>query len=364
MHITPDTSFNLFRANLGHWTTVKLNHVVEIKDTRIFIKASHVRCCKDLEKFLASTSSSATAPNLRTNLAGERVYVKKKMLEYELSQAPTPSSIKNKHRLSTESYPSTPKRHHALLDEAPTPALARHHAPIPPPKFTRKRVPGVTRVIKRKGSAAAREKEMTECYESDLDLELINPFLLSNHSPQRSASPPIPGAPLPSCQPSSLPSTSQSASTLNPPSPAESTIKQEDPEPTSLPTFRLSGISNSLKKSKWPAEFFAIDIVNCFEDVEENAGDAQVRAVFERHFGQWAPYRRSTFYEHRGRWQAASLAAKQVALAAGRTESGLWSKFMSVAPARRALLKAVRKRKTKQVINEGIIEISSDEGGV
>lgn len=103
MDISADTRLNLYRFNLGHWTTVKPNHVVEIKDTaRIFIKATHVQRCKDFEKFLASTSSSATAPNIRTNLAGERAYVRKKMVEYELSQASTPSSVRNKHRLSPE----------------------------------------------------------------------------------------------------------------------------------------------------------------------------------------------------------------------------------------------------------------------
>ena len=39
-NISADIRFNIFRFNLGHWTTVKINHVVELKDSpRIFVKA-------------------------------------------------------------------------------------------------------------------------------------------------------------------------------------------------------------------------------------------------------------------------------------------------------------------------------------
>lgn len=85
-NISANTSFNIFRFNLGHWTTVKPNHVVEIKDSpaRVFIKDACVQRCQDFETFLTSISK-AIAPNIRTNLAGERAYVKRKMVEYKIS---------------------------------------------------------------------------------------------------------------------------------------------------------------------------------------------------------------------------------------------------------------------------------------
>ena len=168
MNISADTCLNLYCFNLGHWTTVKPNHVVKIKDTaRIFIKATDVQQCKDFEKFLASTSSSATAPNIRTNLAGERAYVRKKMVEYELSQASTPSSVRNKHRLSPENIPSTPKRSRVLLDDTPTPTITSYHTPLPPARFNRRHGTGAMHVVKRKVSAATWEREMVECCDSD-----------------------------------------------------------------------------------------------------------------------------------------------------------------------------------------------------
>jgi hypothetical protein len=113
-HVTSDLRFNLFRFNLGHWTTVKVNHVVELKDTpHVFIKAIHVQHCQEFAKFLSS-SSSATCPNIRTNLPGERAYVKKKMVEYELSQASS-SFLKRKHSLSPSNSSSPPSITKQLL---------------------------------------------------------------------------------------------------------------------------------------------------------------------------------------------------------------------------------------------------------
>jgi hypothetical protein len=90
-----------------------------------------------------------------------------------------------------------------------------------------------------------------------------------------------------------------------------------------------------LKGPKWPADFFAVDIANCIDETDKT-DDARVDSVFEKHFGQWAPYKRSTFYDHRGRWQAASLEDKNAALLAGRTEAGRWAHFMSVDRSHRA----------------------------
>ncbi|EDR05518.1 uncharacterized protein LACBIDRAFT_329483 [Laccaria bicolor S238N-H82] len=183
--IAADTRFNIFRFNLGHWTLVKLNHVVELKDTpHIFIKATTVQRCHDFEVFRATTSSSATSPNICTNLAGERAYVRKKTVEFELSQASRASSVKNKHNLSPDHLFSTPKRLRYLPDDSPTPTLARYCPPVSR-KFVGKAGLGATRVVKK--SAAAKERELIESYESDsglelTDLDLTKPFLLRNSS--------------------------------------------------------------------------------------------------------------------------------------------------------------------------------------
>ena len=51
-------------------------------------------------------------------------------------------------------------------------------------------------------------------------------------------------------------------------------------------------------------------------------------------------------------------------LSAGRTKAGCWANFMSITPAPRAQVKAMRKHKNKPalaVMDQDIIEISSDE---
>jgi hypothetical protein len=108
--------------------------------------------------------------------------------------------------------------------------------------------------------------------------------------------------------------------------------------PFLIPAIRAS------KKPRWPTDFFAIDVAACFDEVEDTGRSAEATSsVFERRFGQWASYKKSTFYEHRQRWETVLLENKQVLLSAGRTEAGCWINVMSVAAPPRAHLKAVRK---------------------
>ncbi|KAF8956528.1 hypothetical protein BDZ97DRAFT_1925426 [Flammula alnicola] len=383
-HVSPDMRFNIFRFNLGHWTTVKLNHVVELKETpRVFIKATHVQRCQHFEKFLISTSSSATAPNIRTNLAGERAYVKKRMTEHELSQASKASFLKNKHSLSPDNLASTPKRPRHQHDESPTPTLTRYRPPVPAPKFIGRRAPGVTRVVKK--TRAAREREIMEGYDSDSGIEFTDPFPFTNSSPApstsrststasvsmtASASAASTSAASTSAASASAASTSIASTSIASMSTARSapflrlgpTVKQEEPSsaiPFLIPAKRIS------KKPKWPADFFAVDIVNLFDEIEDSASDTDtgVRSLFERHFGQWVDYKRSTYYDHRQRWEEATLEAKQAVLSAGQTKAGCWINLMSTTRAPRAHIKAVRRHNTKQVLGvaeSDVIDISSD----
>ena len=332
---------------------VKLNHVVELKDApRVFIKATHVQRCQDFEVFLSTTSLSAASPNIRTNLAWECAYVKRKTTEYELSQLSKLSFVKNKHSLSPSSVVSTPKHPRCQMhEESPTPTLTTYRPPVPPPKFIGKSAPGATRVVKK--SAAARQRELMESYDSDsglemTDLGLAKPFVVT-HSSVMSSTP---------CSTSTVsPSLVASTSTVH----LKHAVKQEEHDivvPFLIPTKYVT------KKPKWPADFFAVDIANFFDEVEDGASDTRVRSLFEHHFGQWVAYKRSTYYDHCQRWQEATLEAKQVVLSAGQTEAGCWSNLMSMTQAPRAHIKAARRCNVNQVTTVGldIIEISSDSG--
>jgi hypothetical protein len=305
-HISCDTPFNLFRINLGHWTTVKLNHVVDLKDSsRIFIKALGVQSCQDFAKFLSiSSSSSSLSPNIRTNLASERAYIKNKMASRELSRTPTPFST-HKHRLSPDSpSPSTPKRQRVFSDVSPAPTLPHHHM-IPAPVFTRTLSPTPS------------TSQVVSVYSQQPSI--YRPTSSRNHS--------------------------------------QPIIKQENPFPT-MPPFSAAFGS---RKPRWPADFFAIDIVHCFDRIEDGTADSRVRLIFDDCFGQWVSYKKSTFYEHRKRWQTASLEIKQAALSAGHTDAGRWSCVMATTPAPRAHIKAARKRKLiDSSVDCEVIEILSD----
>jgi hypothetical protein len=182
-----------------------------------------------------------------------------------------------------------------------------------------------------------------ECYDSDSGPEFMNSFPINNASPAPSIS-----------RSASAASTSTATS-----SNVDPAIKQEMLDLTipSLP-FLIFTLRAS-KKPKWPADFFAVKIANCFDKIEDNAADARVRSIFEHHFGQWVSYKRSTFYEHRQRWVGASLEAKDAVLAAGYTKAGCWVNFMSMTAAPRAHVKAARKRNTKYLLESEVIDISS-----
>jgi hypothetical protein len=278
-------TFELFRQNLGYWTTVKVNHVIDVTPAspQVFIKTAGIRYCKGLANFVKPLST--VSPDLRMNLAGEQAYVRRKMIECEISQSPAPLPRK-KHRCDADNSPTTPsKRPRLHLDGTPTTAPVRHLQPLllPNPLYTRK---------------LARPQ--------DNDVLNAKSFFLSS------------------------PCTD---------------IQQEDEldQPSSLLP------SSSVCKS-WPVDFYAIDIANCFQEIQSPTNKKKVRAIFEQHFA--VPFKSSTFYDHQDRWKQASLDTKETFLLAGRTEAGLWVHFMAVNPARDAALKAARRREARKMIQE------------
>ena len=89
-------------------TTVKAGHVIDLKGlSQVFVKSADVHHHQDLSKVLVDLQ--AMSPDIRKNLAGERVYVREKMIAHKIFQHPAPSP-KNKHW--DHSYPVTP---HKLL---------------------------------------------------------------------------------------------------------------------------------------------------------------------------------------------------------------------------------------------------------
>ncbi|KAF8806654.1 hypothetical protein BYT27DRAFT_7041765, partial [Phlegmacium glaucopus] len=76
--------FKVFNTRLGIWTTAHSPYIIEVNEqaSSIFIKRFNVITHKDLPRY--AKFQSQPAPNVRTNLMGERAYMKQRMVEHEL----------------------------------------------------------------------------------------------------------------------------------------------------------------------------------------------------------------------------------------------------------------------------------------
>ena len=116
--------------------------------------------------------------------------------------------------------------------------------------------------------------------------------------------------------------------------PSPSVISISDSEP-SLPIRSPSVVikteqedkADDRRKLSWPAEFYAIDIQEGFDlcDIACKQHES-VGNTFTKYFG--VPFMKSTYYNHRQRWDEAPEAIKKKCLDAERTDDGLWSTFM------------------------------------
>jgi len=82
---------------------------------------------------------------------------------------------------------------------------------------------------------------------------------------------------------------------------------------------------------RWPADWYAIDIVNGFKAVDDGAphgkeSSESMMARVNRIYGCNIPY--STFNDQRNRWRRAPQSLREEVLAVGRTPSGLWSNLV------------------------------------
>ena len=94
----------------------------------------------------------------------------------------------------------------------------------------------------------------------------------------------------------------------------------------------------------WPMEFYAVDIFEGFEFIDEMAALGSIIAnTFTIQF-EGIPYVKTTYNDHLCQWLHAPQEAKDKALAAGCTPHSLWSRFMAANLAPYAARKATKKR--------------------
>ena len=133
---------------------------------------------------------------------------------------------------------------------------------------------------------------------------------------------------------------------------------------TSNDDSELSGHSHSCpvdvdsfeEVKRWPSSFYACDVADGFAMYDQaRRSGLGAKAAFTHAFGLGVHYRSSTFSEQRQRWLSAPPSACADFVAAGKTNEGCYSLFMSQYPTPRAALKAAQKHMARQGADNGSV---------
>ncbi|KAF8204613.1 hypothetical protein BJ912DRAFT_938851 [Pholiota molesta] len=293
----PDKCVQLYRKSLGTWVNICPGHIVDIgDDPRLFLKASHVTNYVDFDQLLKPNSTSH--PHLRHNLVEERRELRQRYRDRATLQKEKTTKIPGYASSSDEESSCT---------NTPTPSRRHFRKPTMPPSLLR----------------TTASPLMTPKAKTPMILELS-----SDDSP---------AAPQ---QVSKKRKLSNSGHTLTPKqyhtsrTTASDVIELSDnsdssPQPIQEAIIKAEecaeASSSSTVSSQWPADFYAIDIINFIAACEEHS-DIKLETIFGRHF-PGIPYRRSTVNENRRRWKKAPQHIRDSVLKAKYTDEGKWTVF-------------------------------------
>ncbi|GJE96069.1 hypothetical protein PsYK624_122620 [Phanerochaete sordida] len=332
-------SFFAFNDSLNTWVRTKEGSSMEVATgQKVYLRALDCPRPAVFPPISASSSprvlgTSAASPHLRFNLAGERASVRQQRHDALLSPNALPSASPSFTPLglastSTSSQPTVPSQ---------SPRPSDHPQPRAQPSF------------------------------------VFQPQICPAPRPPPASSPSP--APAPASSPSSPTSTQQ-----DPPSPVASTsrppptLHRKEPDDIiiitdssddDLPSIQaiiaehkkkrqvkiedhsetpdLTVPASSSSPPAWPSQYHAVDINNLFLAA---AREGRAGAVFAAHF-PGVPFAPATFYSHRERWLKGDGATEDLRsrfVNYGRTDQGLWQRFMDIVPDPRAALRNVGKK--------------------
>ena len=336
---SPTFRLQIYREELGVWAAVDTDHVVTVREgSRIFMKSASVSLCRGLDHLLQPPTRQ---PDLRTNLAGERAFIK-----YMESKTDQRDKCHTNRPLAVISPPPPPPSSHCVLVPLPVP----QHSLLPPPRpgpssssLSRsssavKRRPPVTPKIPlakrmRHTSTAKSERCQQEIIElstgsEDEVIVISSDGEAPDDIPQRH----IKHEPTVKNEIKEDPSLSMST-------PIRQPLKLEDPSTPSfvpLATRYTASLSPEMDMKSWPADYHAVDIINAFVP-------SKPKQAFRKFF-PGVLFKASTFYEHRRRWRSAAQEERDRALMGGHNDAGLWSQFMERNPIKDAVVKAAQRR--------------------
>jgi hypothetical protein len=283
-----ETRVKKYNAQIRTWALVPVGHVITLKPgDHVFLKGCNVTYCHDFDTLFSGSQNSK--PHFSDNLRQERTHVREALKERKDTKHPlTTSRSSRQPRTIAPRFTVEP-----LCSPISLASSSDDDNADQSPLVTR---PGRNiKVEPTDSDCALRVKPTAERIVIDLTASDTD----DNAAPAVSGRPSKRGRAL-----SSPPSTPGSSCHH-----VGSSSASDDNQPT------------------WPSDFYVVDIVEGFSACMKASQKCQsVETVFVRCFG--VPFRSSTFYRHRRKWEGATEACRDGALKAGRTSAGLWSTFI------------------------------------
>jgi hypothetical protein len=293
------------------WSKVLVGHIITLKaGEHIFLKGYDVRSCYDFDHLLSA--SQECEPNFFTNLPHECASVRQALKEREKKIASSTLSL-------SSDYEEDPSLARSKITSRPLTL---------PPRFNLKTEPS-DHMVTLPHHTVKIEPTFIDLTMSDAEdggavrvPTLMDDALMDDVSP----------TPQKKKRTRSFSSLSASLSSTHHSSPNETGESSDDSPPA------------------WPVAFYVVDIVRGFEKCDEAHRERRsVEKAFFKCFK--VPFRSTTFYNHRRKWDNASAASRDAALRAGHTSAGLWTTFLKCSRAKG--VESVDKKRTrkKRVLN-------------
>ncbi|KAH9952241.1 hypothetical protein B0H21DRAFT_705293, partial [Amylocystis lapponica] len=287
----PSRSFRLkyYKFFSGTWSTVELNHLIDITEhgNLVFLKDVNVKRPADFDQYCEDAYKTQTQ-HMRLGLPHQRVAVCSKTRTASSSQLAGGSRTQQKRPVVSHSSGSLAED---SSSEPALPRVASIKAPGVPAEPARKRERShqIVDASKKSRRGSTPHSMSTKKEPADIDLTLDSPII-----------PRMSGRGSTSTRPIVLASSDDGASSS---SEASSSQPRRSRDPST------SGSSRSPKcrtRMVWPRDYYAIDILDGFTHCDgARARRETIKDAFTAYFGANVKWNKSTYYEHRKRWDDA-----------------------------------------------------------
>ncbi|KAG2118495.1 hypothetical protein BD769DRAFT_1672139 [Suillus cothurnatus] len=320
MGLAATNVIHIWNHSRCEWQGVQPGYlIIVVEGQPILLKNTSVTDCIDLDSCIWCANDSP--PNIRTHLAAECAAVHLDLRKHNNTLPNADEVVFRPHvklrtsssELEVEALLSSEGKGKDPANRSPSPVNNHALQAKPSPSYSAYSIPSF-------GTPSPPSKPKR---------------LVCRHSPSLSmpSPPPKPKRPASRCQSPHSPTTSVGSS---PPRTRQKPLHWATARPsagssTAHARLSLGTLSDPIDIDNvkvWPGDFYACDIAKGFALCGAVGKRHQgVSAVFQKMFG--VPYVSTTFHVHRKRWEDAPATVTDKFIKAGRTEAGLWTKFMA-----------------------------------